>query len=156
MDGSTEIKSGERKGKKTMNTYENKEHDVAVNADDFLGGNYLKKEDLDGPTIATVENVWSEAVIGASRRKMVVSFQEIEKPLILNKTNIRRLVRIFGSTETGSWKGKVTLYVELNVEYGGRVVGGIRVRPARSEQRPANNGQATERFDEGDIEFDGF
>ena len=36
-----------------MNTYDN-ENAQAPNANDFLGGNYLKKEDIDGPITATV------------------------------------------------------------------------------------------------------
>lgn len=141
-----------------MNNYENKEHDVAVNADDFLGGNYLKKEDLKESTTVTVENVWPESVLNAGRKKLVMAFREFEKPLILNKTNIRRLVRIFGTAETALWRGEITLYVEKGVEYGGRIVGGIRDRPvesanARQPIATSGNGQ---RFDEAEADFDGF
>ena len=73
-----------------MNTHDN-ENAQAPNANDFLGGNYLKKEDIDGPITATVTDVWSEAVLNAGRKKLVISFREFEKPLILNKTNIKRL-----------------------------------------------------------------
>ena len=114
-----------------MNTYDNETPKAAPNANDFLGGNYLKKEDLGGPTTVTVTDVWSEAVLGAGKRKLVVSFEGFEKPLILNKTNTRILVKLFGTTDTASWRGPITLYVENNVEYGGRVVGGIRVHRAR-------------------------
>ena len=115
-----------------MNTYDN-ENAQALNANDFLGGNYLKKEDLDGPITATVTDVWCEAVLNAGRKKLVISFREFEKPLILNKTNIKRLARIFGTGDTTAWRGPITLYVEHGVEYAGRVVGGIRVRPAEAK-----------------------
>ena len=59
----------------------------------------------------------------------MAAFAELEKPLILNATNIRRLAAIFGTTNTRQWKGQVTLYVDENVEFGGKPVGGIRVRP---------------------------
>jgi len=117
--------------KRKMNTFDNEKTKAAPNANDFLGGNYLKKEDLSGPTTVTVTDVWSEAVLGAGKRKLVVSFEGFEKPLILNKTNTRILVKLFGTTDTASWRGPITLYVENNVEYGGRVVGGIRVHRAR-------------------------
>ena len=125
-----------------MNTYEN-ENMQAPNANDFLGGNYLKKEDVEGPITATVTNVWSEAVLNAGRKKLVISFREIEKPLILNKTNIKRLARIFGTGDTTEWRGPVTIYVEQGVEYAGRVVGGIRVRPA--EGKTESRGESTDK-----------
>jgi hypothetical protein len=124
-----------------MNTYDNETPNVAPNANDFLGGNYVKKEDLSGPTTVTVNDVWSEAVLNAGRRKLIVSFEEFEKPLILNKTNTRLLVKLFGTTDTAAWRGQITLYVENNVEYGGRVVGGIRVHRARVVNGHANKAE---------------
>lgn len=138
-----------------MNTYEN-ENMQAPNANDFLGGNYLKKEDVDGPMTATVTGVWSEAVLNAGRKKLVISFREIQKPLILNKTNIKRLARIFGTQDTREWRGPVTIYVEQGVEYAGRVVGGIRIRPA--EGKTALRGESTEKgsYANGQTESDSF
>ena len=144
-----------------MNTYDN-ENAQAPNANDFLGGNYLKKEDIDGPITATVTDVWSEAVLNAGRKKLVISFREFEKPLILNKTNIKRLARIFGTGDTTTWRGPIMLYVEQGVEFAGRVVGGIRVRPAEVKAEPrgdslderayANGQRAKESFEaEADI-----
>ena len=144
-----------------MKTY-NDDNTQAPNADDFLGGNYLKKEDIDGPMTATLTDVWSEAVLNAGRKKLVVSFREFEKPLILNKTNIKRLARIFETGDTTCWRGPVTLYVEAGVEYAGRVVGGIRVRPAKkTSERGESAGQAHhangqpggERLEESDADF---
>ena len=119
-----------------METHDNETPKAAPNANDFIGGNYLKKEDIDAPITVTLTDVWSEAVLNAGRKKLVVSFGEFEKPLILNKTNIKRFARIFGTGDTKAWRGPVTLYVEPGVEYAGRVVGGIRVRPAaKAESR---------------------
>jgi|TARA_R110000751_G_scaffold80621_1_gene162679 hypothetical protein len=51
------------------------------------------------------------------------------KPLVLNKTNIRRLVAAFDSNESDEWIGKtIQLYLDPDVEFGGEVVGGIRLR----------------------------
>ena len=114
------------------------ENTISPNANDFLGGNYLRKEDIHEPMTVTVANVWSEAVMNSARKKLVISFNEIEKPLILNKTNIKRLVEIFDTQETSRWQGRVTLYVEQGVEYAGRVVGGLRLKQA--EQAAASPG----------------
>jgi hypothetical protein len=48
----------------------------------------------------------------------------------LNSTNIKMLANVFRSTNTADWRGPVTLYVDENVEYAGRTVGGLRVKPA--------------------------
>jgi hypothetical protein len=142
-----------------MNTFDNETTQAAPNANDFIGGNYLKKEDIDGARIVTLTDVWSEAVLSAGRKKLVVSFREFEKPLILNKTNIKRLARIFGTGDTKAWRGPETLYVEPGVEYAGQVVGGIRLRPAAKaesrvespDKQPQQNGQASS--DEFEAEF---
>ncbi len=130
-----------------MNTYKDNGQNTAPDARDFLGGNYLGKDDLDGPKVVTVEDVREEEVQGAQRRKLVVSFREFEKPLILNKTNIKRLASIFKTGDTGLWRGQVLLYVDEQVEYAGARVGGIRVQPAQAvttakseTQRLAENG----------------
>jgi hypothetical protein len=142
-----------------MDTHDNETPKAAPNANDFIGGNYLKKEDIDAPITVTLTDVWSEAVLNAGRKKLVVSFGEFEKPLILNKTNIKRFARIFGTGDTKAWRGPVTLYVEPGVEYAGRVVGGIRVRPAakpesrgeESAEQSQQNGYAMS--DEFEAEF---
>jgi hypothetical protein len=79
--------------------------------------------------------------------------------LILNKTNIKRFARIFDTGDTKAWRGPVTLYVEPGVEYAGRVVGGLRVRPVDKTQsrgespdkQPQQNGHAL--TDEFEAEF---
>lgn len=109
-----------------MKNEKNAKH-TAPNADDFIGGNYLRKEDIREPQNVTVSNVWSEKVLGSNRPRLIVAFEELDKPLILNKTNTKRLMTIFGTPETTEWRGQILLYVEKGVEYAGRVVGGLRV-----------------------------
>ena len=111
-----------------MNTYEN---NTAPNALDFLG-NYLKKEDVLRPQTVTVIDVYQDELPGESRSKLVARFAEFGKPMVLNTTNIKRLCKIFGTTDTAQWRGEVTLYVDHDIEFGGRTVGGLRVRPAKA------------------------
>ena len=117
-------------GDNTMNNIKKHENNAAPDARDFLGGNYLRKEDLSGPVTVTIEDVRSVAVPNADRKKLVVWFRETAKPLILNMTNTRKMVDIFRSTNTATWRGQITLYVEASVHYGGKIVGGIRIQPA--------------------------
>ncbi len=116
-----------------MNTYEN---NTAPNALDYLG-NYLKKEDVLKPQVVRVIDVFEDELPGESRKKLIAKFAEFEKPMVLNSTNIKRLVKMFGTTDTGQWRGEVTLYVDHDIEFGGRTVGGLRVKPA------GRNGAAT-------------
>lgn len=112
-------------------TNENNKTNEKPSADDFLGGNYLRKEDIREPRNITITDVWSEKILGSNRPKLVVAFEEIDKPLILNKTNIKRLVAVFDTPDTTEWRGQILLYVEKGVEYAGRVVGGLRVSSPR-------------------------
>ena len=110
------------------NSYDNREN-VGLNATEFLGS-YLGKEDIDGESIVTIVDVTAEEMPGSTRRKLVIQFAEHEKRLILNSTNIKILSKLFRSTNTAHWRGPVTLYVDEDVEYAGRTVGGLRVKPA--------------------------
>jgi hypothetical protein len=135
----------------TMHNYKKNENNNAPDASDFLGGNYLRKEDVTGASNVTIEAVRSVEVTNAEGNKLVVWFQELAKPLILNKTNTRKLVEIFQSTDTATWRGKITLFFDGNVYFGGKQVGGIRfraailsqakdVRPAAPARMPMANG----------------
>ena len=96
---------------------------------DFLG-NYLKKEEVHGRPVVTITNVSAETVEGKAKQMLVAKFAEWSKPLILHKTNIQTLAEIFGDTNTGLWRGQVTLYVDDNIIFAGKRVGGIRIAPA--------------------------
>ncbi len=108
-----------------MNTNEKE----TINANDFIG-NYLVKEDIDNDLLVTLVDVRAETVRDAPRRKLLASFEEFAKPLLLTATNIKRLCKMFGSTNAQDWRGQVLLYVDENVEYGGKITGGIRLRSA--------------------------
>ena len=72
------------------------------------------------------------------------AWTNVEKALVCNATNIKRLAKIFNSTDTAQWRGSVTLYVDQEVEFANRIVGGIRVKPAQ---------QAQPQIDDTDIPF---
>ncbi len=111
-----------------MNTYEN---NTAPNALDYLG-NYLKKEDVAGPQVVKVIDIYEDELPGESRKKLIAKFEQFTKPMVLNTTNIKRFVKLFGTADTGQWRGEVTLYVDHDIEFGGRTVGGLRLRPAKA------------------------
>lgn len=98
---------------------------------------FLKQSDVGAGALGTVEDCvqMNVAKEGADHEmKWCLTFVEIEKPLVLNSTNIQLCEKIFGSDDTDHWRGKkVVLYTDPNVSYGGKLVGGIRVRAPRPQ-----------------------
>ena len=110
-----------------MNIFKDKKE--TPNALDYIG-NYLKQEDIQHPQVVTVIDVFEDELPGEARSKLVARFNEFSKPMVLNTTNIKRFMKIFGTGDTGQWRGEVTLYVDHDIEFGGKTVGGLRVKPA--------------------------
>lgn len=120
--------------------------------------NFLGKDDVGKGLLVTItgcvaKNVSMEGAPAAS--KWCLTFQEQEKPLVLNSTNAQMCAQICGSDDTDHWKGhRIVLYVDPNVSYQGKLVGGIRVRkPKPTAPPPPPPPVATGDFDDSDIPF---
>jgi hypothetical protein len=106
---------------------------------DLKKSKFLKKEDVTPPVLVTISgceevNVAKEGVEPEMRWAM--NFKELEKPLILNSTNGQIIAAISGSEESDDWIGKkIVLYNDPNIFFGGKMTGGIRVRPPK-QARP--------------------
>lgn len=96
---------------------------------------FLKKEDVGKGALLTVTGCkqFNVAMQGADpEMKWCLLFAEVDKPLVLNSTNIQLCEHVFGSDDTDEWVGKkIVLYTDPNVPFGGKLVGGIRVRAPR-------------------------
>lgn len=101
---------------------------------------FLKKEDVGRGAIGTIESCvrMNVAKEGAEPElKWCLTFHEIEKPLVLNSTNIQLCEQILGSDETDQWIGKrIVLYTDPSVMYAGKIIGGIRVRAPKATAPP--------------------
>lgn len=98
-----------------------------LDASEFLGSNYLRKEDLPpGSTLATIVDVRAEELNGSKRRKLVAYFDSVPKGLVLNATNTRYMSAKYGS-RVAHWRGPIRLFVDETVAFAGRTVGGIRL-----------------------------
>ena len=97
---------------------------------------FLKQSDIGKAVLWTVHGVERVNVAkeGAEPEyKWAMNFSESDKPLVLNSTNIQLCEKAFGSDNTDDWTGKkIVLYVDPTVSYGGKVVGGIRVRQPKA------------------------
>lgn len=94
---------------------------------EMLPSRFLKQSDIEQPTVVTIGGVNKEVL--DDQTKWVLNFHELDKPLVLNTTNIQALARVCGSSNSDHWQGKkAILYVDENVSYGGKIVGGLRIR----------------------------
>jgi hypothetical protein len=98
-----------------------------MNINDAFPSNYLKSSDLKGTTpTVTMSHVISEQL--GDDRKLVLYFQNKEKGMVLNKTNANNIASIYGP-ETEGWTGKKVMLAVAWVDFQGRSVEAIRVRP---------------------------
>jgi hypothetical protein len=80
----------------------------------------------------TIEGVDVREVGSEKVRKGVLLFKELDRGMVLNKTNSRTIAALYGS-ETTKWKGKrVTLY-RSETSFQGKLVPCVRVRDVKPE-----------------------
>lgn len=99
-------------------------------------GKFLSKDDVGRGLLLTISGCSSMEVTDGEH-KWCLSFREIDKPLVLNFTNIQVCEQVCGSDDTDRWIGRqVVAYVDPNVFYGGKMVGGIRLRAPKATAPP--------------------
>ncbi len=107
-----------------------------VDINQVFTGSTFKGEDLNGEEpVLTIKHVEVKEFENGNK-KLNVHFVGEEKTLVCNKTNAKKIAKAFGP-ETAAWGGKkIQLYFDEDVEYGGKTVGGIRVRTGKSPKQP--------------------
>lgn len=116
-----------------------------MNINSAFPSKYLKADvDVSEDVIATIKTVKIENVGQGAKteQKPVVFFQELEKGLVLNKTNATMIAKIAKSDDTDDWKGTKIRLIATEVEYQGQIVMGIRVRELKRAAKPAPDAQA--------------
>ena len=102
---------------------------------------FLKRADVGSGALVTIRSLTQENVAkeGADpEMKYAVHFDELDKPMILNSTNAQLISQILKEEETDGWVGqRVVLYDDPSVSFGGKLVGGIRVRAPKQTVKPA-------------------
>lgn len=102
---------------------------------------FLTRADVGQGILVTIREIFQDNVAkeGAPEElKWCISFDEAEKPMVLNATNGQIIASIVKSEETDTWPGhKVVLYDDPNVSFGGKLVGGIRVRAPKGQAAKA-------------------
>jgi hypothetical protein len=125
-----------------------------MNLGDIRQSKFLKKDDVGEGVLVTIHRVDKENVAkeGAEpEMRACLYFYELDKPMVLNSTNAQIIAKITGHEENieKNWAGmRIVLYNDPNVSFGGKLMGGIRVRapkagavlpPARSQTGPASS-----------------
>ena len=102
----------------------------------FKNSRFITKNDISGPTTVTIKKVIEETVGTPPEKRPVTHFDEMDKGLITNATNLESIAEIAGSRDTDDWqRTKVELYVDESVRnLQGVTVGGLRVRAAPTEE----------------------
>jgi len=117
---------------------------------------YLKKEDVEQPRLLTFRAFKKENVARDNEPadvKWVAYFDGEDRGLVLNKTNLGRAARAMGSEDTDDWIGRqIVAYNDPDVEYGGKLVGGIRLRAPKGKPAPVSQPEPEPEFDD-DIPF---
>lgn len=103
----------------------------------YVQGRFLKGTDdvfqENDTVIWTVDHAAEETLLGED--KLVLYFLEEDRPVVLNKTNTRRMIEGFGD-DTDDWIGKrVQLYTEP-VDFNGKVTDAIRLKKAKDQSAP--------------------
>lgn len=117
-----------------------------MNVNQLKQSNFLTRHEVGKGMLVTIRgDVFQENVAKAGapeELRWCIAFDEAEKPMVLNSTNGQIIAQICGSQESEQWNGhKIVLFDDPTVSFGGKLVGGIRVRaPRQPAARPAPSG----------------
>lgn len=101
-----------------------------MNINNAFPSKWLKSGDLeDGDLTLTIKSVEQEEVGQGedAEQKPIVHFQEVEKGMVLNKTNANTISSLYGP-ETDGWVGKKISLFSTEVDFGGKQTLAIRIR----------------------------
>lgn len=101
-----------------------------VNVKQFVSAKYLSAKndsELKGK-ICTIDAAFPDTVNG--EEKLIIRLSGIEKPLVLNQTNLSILIGEWGE-DTDNWiNHKVSIQI-VKVQYNGSLVDGIQLLPIK-------------------------
>lgn len=107
-----------------------------MKASEFNTSNYLNAtiaKEYEGRTL-TIYEVTAETIRDV--RKMAIGFENVEKMLVVNKTNREILAEAFGD-DTITWVGKTVRLDIVKVMFDGQRTNSIALTPVTSETKKA-------------------
>lgn len=111
---------------------------------------FLTKEDCGVAGKNLTIGAFEQKEVGSENEKETkycIIFQQADyKPMVLNKENANRLKVIFKTDDIEAMiGGTINVYNDEMVSFGGKIVGGIRIRPAAAARPQARPGQVAAR-----------
>jgi hypothetical protein len=104
----------------------------------MMGGKYLKKDDCIPDLLLTIRGFEEENVAPDDKpreMKWVMYFEETDKGLVMNSTNLQLAAIALNSQDTDDWVGqKIVAFNDPAVQYAGKITGGVRLRPPKSKK----------------------
>jgi hypothetical protein len=125
--------------------------------DKYKKSNYIQKSDLVTPQLLTILRVTEEDVSMNDQptdMKFVIHFKEDFKPWVPGISMLEMIHHITGDGDVDHWDHayradhglpelKIVMYVDPNVAFRGKIVGGIRCRPPKpGYQAPVDETQS--------------
>jgi len=102
---------------------------------------FLKRADVGSGKLLTIASCDQQNVAKkdeAPEFKWCLHFAETDKPVVLNRVNSELVAQITGERNSDNWGGfKVVLYDDPTISFGGKLVGGIRIRAPKNKTAPA-------------------
>lgn len=91
---------------------------------------HIEAAELTGDTPVTIERVAFADVGEEKVNKGVLFFREFDRGMVLNRTNLKRIIAQHGN-ETDEWVGKSVVLYPSETDFAGRTVPCIRVREGK-------------------------
>jgi hypothetical protein len=133
-----------------------------MKTDEMFPSRWLKAKDIPKGGLAVtikslVAGTLADRKTGEVRRVYSITFDEIKKPLTLNKVNAEAIAAWYGN-ETDGWIGQPITLVRLRAQVFDRVQWVVRVQPPEDEEglESGDEGEAnlvTEPGDDDEIAF---
>ena len=104
---------------------------TAMKIGDMIESKYLKQSDVEEDTPVTIKALKKVNVARDDEDpeyRWTCMFNEFPKSMVLNVTNLKRLAKALGDDSDEWIGGTVILYVDPDIEFGGNVVGGLRIK----------------------------
>ena len=110
------------------------------NYDKYRSTKFIQKSDVERGILVTIDKVTEENVAPdwqAEKIKYVIHFQEDYKAWAPGIEVLETIKQIAGTGNVDDWSGtELVLFVDPNVKFGPKKVGGIRCRAPKSQPEP--------------------
>ena len=106
-------------------------------ASNYDQSRFFRAEDPKQEKVLAIKSVTEELVGADQQKKLVVWFTNDPKGLVLNRTNNRTIRAAYGDNTAG-WVSKRIVLFRTQVDFGGELVDGLRVRiPPPKQAKPS-------------------